>query len=643
MLSAIKTKATVLEVSSTEVDDESMYDVEYLEDEQDTFVPEFVDFKLECDDGAEITIEQSVVDDRPYEPEYHCCGCLESYSTEIGLRKHSFRVHRPKLVTSSIEKNQCNVCFKSFRSIQKLKAHRIGKNNVQPMKTCDFCGCSFCSSTGLSKHHNLFHADKLLKCCRCSFSTSNRNEFSQHVECHETKPDLGIKSGLFACVVCSARFETLSERRTHRRYPYRKRRIKEQADEVTVTVLRCCGCPKVFNSIKELRNHQNEMHFQERVKSFDDELTIECGGCYKLFKNTTTLNKHIRRAADKKLYACSKCTVSRRSLKELIEHEATHKGGGAFICCGCRKGFETQVDLEKHSLEVHSKRPKIYYNDESDTIRPFECKVCYRRYKSARDLRGHQRFVYYDRIHICDVCGKGFPQENSLTVHMARHKSEAEFPCPICGKKYKHKNIVRNCVARHERPKVHKCKICDVVFPAASNLYSHMISHSEDRRYKCDICEQMFKRSFHLRKHKITHTSEKNYPCGHCSARFCSTTELYKHEIRHTGLYPYECSICNKKLTTRQVFIKHYESHIDEKDKVFKCEICPKRFSQEHFLANHMKYSHRIEPQDKHWNDKFNRQGPTRMKGGLRTAGVRLANVTGVSKQKEEIEENSSE
>lgn len=60
-------------------------------------------------------------------------------------------------------------------------------------------------------------------------------------------------------------------------------------------------------------------------------------------------------------------------------------------------------------------------------------------------------------------------------------------------------------------------------------------------------------------------------------------------------------------------------------DKVHRCELCPARYSQDHFLSNHVKYTHRLEPQDKSWNEKFNRRGPSnRMKGGVRIAGVLL-------------------
>ncbi|XP_055595387.1 zinc finger protein 436-like isoform X3 [Uranotaenia lowii] len=410
----------------------------------------------------------------------------------------------------------------------------------------------------------------------------------------------------------------------------------------------CCGCQSSFgdeagllsHSRKihraqaqmrvpvELRSHQTEEHWPQRsLQTGDQYMKCECDGCFKVFKTTKALNQHLRKAASKKLYACSKCSITRKSLKDLMEHSATHIGDQAFLCCGCREPFGSLEALEQHSLDVHANKPKIYMKDADGTERQFECNICYRSYKTGKDLRLHQRLVYYEKVHVCDICGKvsfpGFSQEHALDLHLATHKTEPEFACPTCKKMYKHEALVRSCMVRHERPKEHRCKICQVTFPAASNLYSHMVSHSEDRRHKCDVCGHSFKRSFHLKKHQNIHTSQKNYPCQYCPARFCSTTELYKHEIRHTGIFPYQCEICNKKLTTRQVYIKHYEAHMEESLKIFRCSICPLKFSRDHFLSNHIKYKHKIEPQDKSWNEKFNRQAPARSKGGPRKAGTR--------------------
>ncbi|XP_062545986.1 zinc finger protein 271-like [Armigeres subalbatus] len=609
--------------------------IEYLDDHE-TYLVEVVE-----DDENDIKIEE--VEVAEWTDKVHCCGCDATFETELQLRKHSVHAHRPNAKKDASETEvRCNVCYTQFSNQMEVIAHKSGKNNVQSLKKCEFCGCNFVSDNGLTNHSDVFHKDRRYKCCICSFSCYVKDELYDHAICHNTDANITEKKKRHRCTVCMSSFKTHREKRLHERFPYRqlRRGRVEKDQEVTVTVIRCCGCAKVFTLMSELCNHQEQEHLPNRVDP-SEEYPLECGGCYKRFKNNSFLNKHLKRAADKKLFACSKCSVTRRSLAELIEHEASHTGKNAFSCCGCRKQFESKELLDLHSQQEHANKPKVYYNDEEDTERPFECNICYRRYKTIRDLRGHQRFVYYDKVHVCDICGKSFVQEHSLVVHIATHKTKAEFPCPICGKKYKHKSKVRNCVVQHERPKQHKCKICNVSFPAASNLYSHMISHSEDRRHKCDVCGQTYKRSFHLRKHMNSHTTEKYFACKYCSSKFSTTTELYKHEIRHTGLYPYECDICDKKLTTRQVLIKHYESHMDDSDKVFVCQLCPEKFSRDHFLSNHIKYKHRLEPQDKQWNDKFNRKGPNRLRGGRRLPGVRGQLKVDDSSQDEEMNDDT--
>lgn len=599
------------EENATEYDDE-IYEVEYLEEPDAPLMIEAHE--------TEIKIEESEIVE-PEQNKLSCCGCQAVFDTEMQLHVHSIRKHRPRSELDLPEnKVQCRICYAFFPKEFNDGIHKISEKIVKPMQKCGYCGCNFFTEGGLSRHKLQFHKDEFHKCCMCSFKCHEKDKLLEHAICHRTTSNANVSGKAYQCTICSSLFRTPLERQSHERFPYKMYKKKpETEEEVTVTVIRCCDCPHVFNSMSDLSVHQEQVHLPNRVEH-NEKYPVECGGCYRRFKSNSGLNSHLRRASQRKRYACSKCNVTRRTLKELLQHEMGHTGKDAFPCCGCRKRYESKELLEKHSLEEHSSRPKTYYKDEEDITRPFECKICYRKYKSARDLRAHQRFVYYEKIHTCEICGKSFPQQKSLVLHIASHKTEAEFPCPICDKKYKHKAKVRSCVVRHERPRQHKCKICNVIFSRASNLYSHMISHSDERRYKCDICGTTFKRSFHLRKHMYSHTTEMRYGCKYCSTRFSSTAALYKHEVRHTGLLPYECDICNKKLATRQVFIKHYEAHMDESKKVFTCELCPVKYSQSHFLSNHIKYQHRIEPQEKQWNAKFNRKG-SKKKGGYRVRG----------------------
>lgn len=377
-------------------DEDRLYEVEYLEDQESV--------QLE----SEVKVEQTEL-----QAGVICCGCDESFQTENELRRHAGRCHRPKVPITRIPPGtkQCIVCFEIFNE-DEYTSHRKGRNNVQPLNACNFCGCKFISRNGLANHQMKFHGDNRFRCCGCGFSSLRLTELKAHSKDHEREFILNgraTQGNKFSCKICFAQLGTVAQKRHHERFPYRKLKSNkpQPPDEVTVSVLRCCGCPQIFPSYPELRAHQQEVHLPQRPQSPDPGMLVECGGCYRQFRNKALLNRHLRQAAEKKLFSCGKCSVTRRSLKELMEHEATHKGGEAFICCGCREGFASKEELERHSKEVHAQRPKVYYYDEDSTERPFECGVCFRRYKSARDLRGHQRFVYYEKVHVCELCGKG--------------------------------------------------------------------------------------------------------------------------------------------------------------------------------------------------------------------------------------------
>lgn len=235
--------------------------------------------------------------------------------------------------------------------------------------------------------------------------------------------------------------------------------------------------------------------------------------------------------------------------------------------------------------------------------------------------------TYQEESYVCDTCGKPFAQLKALNIHVASHKETFDYACVICSKKFKHEQGAYGCKMRHirEAREEYICKICGGKFACTSNLTSHLISHSTVQRYSCSICDMRFKRKSGLHLHMETHKSERNSICPYCPSRFNTWSSLEKHLIHHTGVYPYQCDFpaCDKKFFSRLKYIQHYETHMDAESLVFSCTLCDQRYSRDHFLSNHLKQAHQIEPQDKGWNRKFNRQRqPVVVKKGLAANAV---------------------
>ncbi|XP_065074468.1 zinc finger protein 83-like [Ochlerotatus camptorhynchus] len=541
----------------------------------------------------------------------YCCGCDESFDSEQQLRRHSNHEHRPKKLMAPTKRRMisCHVCYVQMKE-DDWEAHRAGKNALKSLMVCDFCKCNFTTTVGMNKHHKMYHANGLYKCCGCSFKSKIKSELEEHSLLHEKGDPKGTtRTKKYKCSICYVEFKSFEEIRMHDRLPYRRAKQSENdANKLTesssVTV--CCGCVKVFKSISQLKEHQQNEHKQESVPNATDPLSVQCNACHKRFSHKRLLKQHMHSTSKKKFFGCSECPVTRRSIDEVLDHATTHTGAKAFLCCGCQRGFCSKEELKQHSLEEHAIRPKFYHDDDYEQKRPFLCDICYRRYKSKLDLVHHQQLVYDAKVHMCEVCGKGFHQARTLDLHMATHVEQADHPCFTCGKKYRHETLARHCMLRHKRPTEHRCRICQAVFSDSSNLNSHLISHSDVRKHKCQLCEETFKRPGHLRMHMETaHTQESNFRCRHCSKQFSTPSTLKRHEIDHTGKYPYRCEVCGKPFKTRKYYVEHYEKHIGESAKVYRCHLCEERYSRQYFLSNHLKFSHRIEPTEVGWNAKF--------------------------------------
>uniref|UniRef100_A0A8R1Y2G6 C2H2-type domain-containing protein n=1 Tax=Onchocerca volvulus TaxID=6282 RepID=A0A8R1Y2G6_ONCVO len=77
----------------------------------------------------------------------------------------------------------------------------------------------------------------------------------------------------------------------------------------------------------------------------------------------------------------------------------------------------------------------------------------------------------------CDVCGKQFPYQCRLRIHMHRHTGERSFKCNQCGKEFKY----------------------------ASNLKGHEQTHTNVDLFKCDKCGKIFTRNYNLKRHQKRH------------------------------------------------------------------------------------------------------------------------------------------
>ncbi|CAB3234126.1 unnamed protein product [Arctia plantaginis] len=154
---------------------------------------------------------------------------------------------------------------------------------------------------------------------------------------------------------------------------------------------RCNICDAAFPNIDVLDRHLIQEHAQPAA-AFHCEL---CNRAY------STRALHLRHRAlahtDIRKYPCENCP--KRHIR------AQHVGARSHACPECGKTFATSSGLKQHT-HIHS------------SVKPFQCKVCFKAYTQFSNLCRHKRMHIACRALVeCVKCGQSFTSYASLTKH----------------------------------------------------------------------------------------------------------------------------------------------------------------------------------------------------------------------------------
>ncbi|XP_039608096.1 zinc finger protein 501-like [Polypterus senegalus] len=264
------------------------------------------------------------------------------------------------------------------------------------------------------------------------------------------------------------------------------------------------------------------------------------------------------------------------------DQEQAHNTDQEALCSGqaCGENFKNKSECKDKS--IHSK-PK-----------PYCCYGCGKSFPSNYNLQMHIRIHTGEKPHSCSYCGKRFSQLSNLHTHTKNHTGEKPYCCSECGKTFIHASDLQRHARIHTGEKPYCCSECGKSFLFNYKLQRHIRIHNGDKTYCCSKCGNIFSQFSNLRSHPCVPTGEKPYCCSQCGKRFSQNRSLRNHIRIHNGEKPYCCSECGKRFSQATSFQNHTRIHTGEKP--YCCSVCGKRFVQSSSLKSHTRIHHGERP-----------------------------------------------
>lgn len=362
---------------------------------------------------------------------------------------------------------------------------------------------------------------------------------------------------------------------------------------------------------------------------------LACTHCDKLFRDKTSLKRHLRFVNRMHVYKCHGCDYECKTLALLLDHISTdHKD----------KMHEFSVFFREDDEAKSMKEPKkcgicdMIFNghnllhrhrNQSHFLGDYRCDQCQEPQLTHYDLQLHlskehlqtlekiipdthglerqeleDGRIKFKRISFtCEVCQQPFPFDSSCDNHKRKEHLWGTFACSPCGLDcHFAKDMIGHVRNFHpDNPEV-TCPICQSDFHYDKFLEHYEACVEASFKAKSKLASTRSKMHYQRNKDKMKRPSTPSfYQCDECGKSFKSKVIFKGHLHSHRGTEKYKCEECDYTTHFKAVMTDHRKMHLRAKgftngssELVLyqTCHICGKQFAQMQGLKKHIEGFH---------------------------------------------------
>lgn len=533
----------------------------------------------------------------------HCPFPIKPVSPTLRPQPSPFRdVLRPRPSDLNMDKSRqghyrCEICNRSFNSLQSLHRHQQYRNTERGYK-CTLCCKIFEDRQDLKKHLQ-DHVSERFHCCGyCGKRFLKVDALNAHQKENHPSPK----------ATAMGKLDNKQEKKSEKTYPCRKCKMIFfwMSDFQTHSLYHCKGKdPNAFFG--------SEIEIEVNSKNLDDTQLeyLHSNGAPVDVKNG---DSEIFRDGSNEIdfeysftpYRCGLCGDRFQKLISLKEHHLTHQ-------------TQEEIDQLNQESQNTSKRklpPKGRRRrggNPNGKLHP--CKHCHRVFNHSSSLSRHMRY-HKGTMHTCVFCGRHFPQRCDLRRHVVMyHKAELEkkpslkllYTTPQNGPVPKSSEVQKipsppdeksssdneQIPSPEQNPKEkqsgkagrvnYKCQECGKKFGLLCVYQRHLRYHKKEPS-KCPRCPAQFRNSasleFHLQNHPKTgqedNVGQISHGTGVTGNRVLGKSrkdaediedDYMDHNQNDTGNSSevlYECTECTETFSCLETFLQHQISHGSE-------------------------------------------------------------------------------